>query len=113
VTDSGYLGAQPGTPALVIKTNAASRSAINTFALGDTYLGNNLPRTGSWDFRSAWLRAIYRTHFKVTPAIELTGAGAQYVIPDYRICANGSVLISLLNEYTNLANVTVTGPRRC
>ncbi|MEO8429136.1 MAG: hypothetical protein ABI651_18755, partial [Verrucomicrobiota bacterium] len=111
VIDSGYLAARPGTPALVIKTNAASRSAINTFALGDTYLsGSEMSHAALWDFRSAWLRAIYRTYFKVTPAIDLAGPGAQYVIPDYRICANGSVLISLLNEHTNTANVTVTSP---
>jgi len=49
--------------------------------------------------------------FGVTPAIDLSGAGAQYVIPDYRICANGSVLLSLLNEHTNVASVTLRAPR--
>jgi hypothetical protein len=113
VTDSGYLGSQPGTPALVIKTNAAGfgRSAVNTFALGDTFLDVGVPHAPLWDFRSDWLRAIYRTHFGVTPAIDLSGPGAQYVMPDYRVCANGSVLVSLLNEHTNAANVTLTAPR--
>src|SRR5207249_4914244 len=113
VSDSGYGGAKPGTPALIIKTNGLGqgRSAINTFALGDTFLGPNVPHAPLWDFRSDWLRAIYRTHFRVTPAIELSGPGAQYVLPDYRVCANGSVLVSLLNEHTNTASVTLTSPR--
>src|SRR6185436_10724963 len=101
VNDTGYGGSNLGTPALVIKTNASGqgRSAINTFALGDTFLGTNALHAPLWDFRSDWLRAIYRTHFQVTPAIDLSGPGAQYVSPDYRMCANGSVLVSLLNEH--------------
>jgi hypothetical protein len=113
VTDTGYGQTNPGTPALVIKTNAAGqgRSAINTFALGDTFLDKGVPPVPLWDFRSDWLRAIYRTHFGVMPAIDLSGPGAQYVIPDYRICSNGSVLVSLLNEHTNVASVTLRAPR--
>jgi hypothetical protein len=112
VTDTGYLNSQTGTPALVIKTNATGRgrSAINTFALGDTYLDPGSPHAPLWDFRSDWLRAIYRTHFGVTPAIDLSGPGAQYVLPDYRTCTNGSVLLSLLNEHTNVASVTLSAP---
>src|SRR5436309_8336231 len=113
VTDTGYGGSHSGTPALIIKTNAAGqgRSAINTFALGDTFLDFGVPHAPLWDFRSNWLRAIYRTHFGVAPAIELSGPGAQYIMPDYRVCANGSVLVSLLNDHTNAASVTLTPPR--
>jgi hypothetical protein len=112
VTDTGYLASQTGVPALIIKTNSPGqgRSAINTFALGDTFLNPGAPHAPLWDFRSDWLRSIYRTHFQVTPAIDLSGPGSKYVICDYRICRNGSVLVSLLNEYTNAASVVLTAP---
>ena len=34
----------------------------------------------------------------------------KYVIPDYRLCRNGSILISLLNEHTNTAAITLFAP---
>lgn len=110
---SGFEGKAPNTPALVIKTNTAGRgrSAILTFALADTFLDNDEPHEPLWDVRYDIFRAIYHTHFGVRPIIELSGPGASYVIPDYRICRNGSVLLALLNEYTNHATVTITAPR--
>ena len=109
VTHTGNQGGQPPMPALQVKNLGAAKTAINTFALADTYGGSNpAPAQHQWDIRYDWLRAIYRSHFGITPAIDLTGPGAQYVLPDYRVCSNGSILISLLNEHTNTASVTLT-----
>ncbi|HYV27748.1 MAG TPA: beta-galactosidase, partial [Candidatus Eisenbacteria bacterium] len=105
VTHTGASGTQPAMPALHTKTLATAKTAINTFALGDIFV---LPREYKWDFRYKWLQAIYRYHFGLTPLIELTGPGASDVVPDYRICRNGSVLVSLLNEDTNSTSVTLT-----
>lgn len=110
VFHSGYQGNAPRTPALLLKSHPAARAAINTFALGEISVPAPIPREVTWDIRSAWLRAVYRDSFGLTPAIELTGLGAAYVVPDYRICRNGSILISLLNEHTNRATVTISAP---
>src|SRR6185503_11777828 len=91
-----------------IKNLGTAKTAINTFALGDFATGG--PATNSWNVHSYWLRSIYRDHFGITPKLDLTGPGALFVITDYRICRNGSILISLLNEDTNNATVTVTAP---
>ncbi len=63
-----------------------------------------------WDIRYDWLRAVFRSHFGIQPAIDLSGQGSHYVLPDYRVCQNGTILISLLNETTNSASVTLASP---
>src|SRR5439155_12261237 len=55
-------------------------------------------------------RAIFRSHFGIQPAIDLSGAGSRYIAPNYRICGDGSILISLLNEHTNATSVTLSSP---
>ncbi len=82
---------------------------MNTFALGDTYASSASPAE-PWTTRADVLKAVYRSHFGMVPAVEVTGPGANHVIPDYRFCANGSILISLLNEHTNQARVVVNAP---
>ncbi|HXJ72020.1 MAG TPA: hypothetical protein VNM37_04165, partial [Candidatus Dormibacteraeota bacterium] len=107
-THTGLNGTQPPRPALQIKTVGNSRTAINTFPIGDTSIFHDRPPTRDWDVRSDWLRTIYSNHFGLAPAVALSGPGAAYVLPDYRVCRNGSILLSLLNEHTNQATVTVT-----
>ena len=110
VTDTGTNGSQPAMPALQIKDLGTAKTAINTFALGDLWYQSSLPPMHDWDFRYDWLQAIYGSHFGLTPAISLSGPGANYVLADYRFCTNGSMLISLLNEITNRASATLTAP---
>lgn len=107
LTHTGLDGTQTPMPALQFKDHGTARTAINTFALGDTYEAIPLRQ---WDDRSAILGAIYRDFFGIKPKIELRGPGSQYVIPDYRICRNGSVLLSLMNETTTVADVEVYAP---
>lgn len=104
------LSGSATVPALHVKSMGAARTAVNSFALGDVSLAPGQPPTYAWDFRYKWLRAIYRDHFAMTPKLDLTGAGAQYVFPDYRTLRNGSVLISLLNGQTNPASITLSAP---
>ena len=95
---------------------ALGRAAINTWTLGDTLkmwwltnaLPEYLPEELAWQLHYDWGRAIYRTWFGMQPAVDISGSGYFYVIPDYRTCTNGSVLISLLNESTNAVTITVT-----
>lgn len=94
-------------PALHVRDLGTARTAINTFGLGDSGLLGGQPATQAWDFRHRWLQAIYRNYFGMAPKVELTGAGSQHVFPDYRFCANGSVLLSLLNGQTNALQLTV------
>ncbi|HTL17663.1 MAG TPA: beta-galactosidase, partial [Patescibacteria group bacterium] len=108
VTHTGNNGSQAPLPALQIKTIGSARTAINTFSLTDTEL--QIVSDHFWDIRYNWLRAIFRSHFGVQPVVDLSGAGASYVLPDYRICRDGSILISLLNEHTNSASITLASP---
>jgi hypothetical protein len=105
---TGDQGSEPALPALHIKDLGAARSAITTFALGDLQSQDSQPPAHDWDVRYNWLRAVFRTHFGLQPKIDLTGPNTSYVIPDYRLCRNGTVLISLLNGITNNATVTLT-----
>ncbi len=107
VTHTGVRGSQPAMPALQVKDLGKAKSALNTFGLGDLNYQPSLPDMHDWDLRYSWLHAIYHDYFGLTPVISLTGVGANYVQADYRICANGSVLIGLLNEATQLATLSV------
>jgi len=104
-------------PGLQIKGHGTQgRAAINTWTLGDTlkmwWLTNappapEIPEELAWQLHYDWNRAIYRDWFGMMPSIDITGSGYFYVMPDYRICTNGSVLISLLNESTNAVTIGV------
>ncbi len=107
-THRGMNDSQAPMPALQIKNIGTAKTALNTFALGDLDVPGG--GTNEWNVHSYWLRTIYRDHFGIVPKIELSGPGALFVVTDYRICQNGSLLISLLNEDTNNATVTVTAP---
>jgi len=98
-------------PSLLVNPGGAGRgpTAVNLFALGDT-LQALQTETVLWDTRYAVLSAIYRSHFGVQPAIALGSAGPEHVLATYRLCANGSVLLGLLNEDTNAANITISAP---
>ena len=98
-------------PGLHIKGHGAQgKAAINTWTLGDTvdmwWLSPKDTRM-VWQLHYDWGRAIYRTWFGMDPAIDISGTGYFYVVPDYRTCTNGSVLISLLNESSNAVSITV------
>lgn len=108
LTHRGVNGTQPAQPALHFKDHGSGRAAISTFALGDTSGGPSAVRL--WDNRYQLLRAIYQDYFQIPPRIQLSGTGAPYVIPDYRICRDGSILLSFLNEHTAEADVQVTAP---
>jgi Beta-galactosidase len=91
-------------PALHLNNLQSAKTAVTTIPIGDFASSANPfqdPRVGAWDIRSDILKTIYWHHFGIEPAIALTGAGSQYVMSDYRICRNGSVLIALLNEHIN------------
>jgi len=107
----GVGGAQAPMPALHLKDQGTARVAVNTFALGDLVGRDDPVPEHFWDVHYDWLRAIYRDYFGLIPRLELAGPGARYVIADYRICANGSLLISLLNGHTESAEVRLTAPR--
>jgi hypothetical protein len=98
-------------PALLINSAAVGRAktAINPFALGDTGKWGGTARQ-EWDTRFKILQAIYRYHFGLLPTITLNGPGSEHVLPMYRICRNGSVLIGLLTEDTNTATLTIAAP---
>ncbi|HEY0457250.1 MAG TPA: beta-galactosidase, partial [Verrucomicrobiae bacterium] len=108
VTHTGNNASQPSIPALQVKNLGPAKTAINTFALADTFGGiPDPPAEHLWDIRTTWLKSIYRSWFGLSPAIDLSGTGAQYVLPDYRVCRNGSILIGLLNEHTNSFTITL------
>jgi hypothetical protein len=109
VTHTGDRGTKPPMPALQIKTIGRAKTAINTFALGDAG-ADNQPPLSAWDLRFDWLRAVYRSHFGMIPPIDLTGTGASYVSSDYRICSNGSILLSLVNQNTAPTIITLGAP---
>ncbi|MGK0185668.1 MAG: hypothetical protein ACI9R3_001446 [Verrucomicrobiales bacterium] len=97
-------------PALLVKDHGSAKTALNTFAIGDTNAAGLSNPGRIWDFRSDVLKAIYTDHFGMNPTIRLAGDGAQYVISDYRICWNGSILISLLNESSAATSLSLSSP---
>ena len=113
MTHTGVEGS-PATapvPALHLHAVGSARTAVNTFALGDSRHDDATPAR-AWDVRYDWLRAIYRSHFGRVPTLEVTGSrAASYVLADYRLCANDTVLISLLNTHTNPATVALSAPQ--
>ena len=109
VTHTGLGGTQPAMPALQIMNLGTAKTAINTFALADLFWQEGLqPQMHDWNVRYAWLKAIYGSHFGINPAISLSGAQTNFVLADYRICTNGSILIWVLNEFTNHVSVTLS-----
>jgi hypothetical protein len=121
LTLSGYSSSWPGLncpyldtnnyPALLVHSHGfgQGRTAMNPFALGDLAMSTS-PRPQLWDVRYKVLRSIYRSHFGMSPSIDLSGPGASRVSTSYRLCANGTVLIGLLNEDTNTAALTISAP---
>lgn len=97
----------PPVPAVHVATAGRSKTALNTFGLGDSY-GDG---SRQYEVRYDLLRAIYRDHFGITPVIDIRGPGAKHVLPDYRVCRNGSVLLSLLNVDTAPAPITLSAPQ--
>ena len=99
------------SPAVLVNAAGAGwgPTAVNPFALGSTYPWSGT-EAGQWDTRYAILSAIYRSHFGLQPAVSLSSASPEHVLSCYRLCANGSVLLGLLNEDTNTANLTISAP---
>jgi len=112
LTHKGSFDLLPGTvPALQIKTPGPGKTAINTFALGDMDVTSGaVPPRDYWNIHHDWLRAIYRDHFGIVPKIDITNSTQEFVYTDYRICRNGSILLSLLNEDTNTVTIAVNAP---
>jgi hypothetical protein len=110
LTQTGNEGSQPAMPGLHVKEHGAGqgRAAVCTFAFGDIQSGDGNPSEHPWDVHNMLLEAIYETYFGMTPLMTLSGTGAAYVVPDYRLCTNGTVLISLLNMSADSAQVTLT-----
>lgn len=113
ITQTGYPKGSGTFPALhfLSQTNGA-KSAINTVGLGDIgsywWEGDGNTAQFPWKEHYDWSRATLRDWFDIRPKIDISGSEYFYVIPDYRTCTNGSVLISLLNESTNATTITVT-----
>ena len=106
-TVATYSGNQP---ALHLMDLGAAKTAITTLALGDIRETGGQLEPHNWELRYDWLHAVYRDHFGMVPPIDLSGDGARFVFPDFRVCRNGSVLIGLLNGHTNSARVVLKAP---
>jgi hypothetical protein len=115
-TQAGVSNSQPAMPVLTLKSHPNAKAMINTIAIGDTMAdGDDSPQwEHPWDVRTKFIDAIYRQSFGITPKIQLTGEPfVRYVISDYRVCSNGSVLISLMNMSSrdhSVSNLTLTAP---
>jgi len=105
----GLNNSQAPMPAVAVKAHPDAYAALSTYAMADTFGPEDKPED-RWQTRYDILRTLYQTKFGVEPVLQLTGQGSVYVTSDYRSCANDTVLISLLNESTNSAQVTVTCP---
>lgn len=113
MTQTGVNGTQSPMPGIHVKDHGVGqgRAAVCAFALGDIQAGTGNSWVHPWDVHNMILGAVYRDYFGITPVIELSGTGAaEYVTPDYRICSNNTVLISLLNMSADPAGVTVYAP---
>ena len=113
-TQTGKGGNQPASPALQIKNHGVGKgkTAINTFAMGDiiAFFADGNPPEHVWNVHSDFLKAVYGTHFGITPTIRVSGTGASRIAADYRNAGNGSRLISLLNMSASGVYVNVEAP---
>jgi hypothetical protein len=99
-TQTGETNSQPPMPALTVKPHGSAWAAFSSISIGDGMSDGNDSWLWehSWDVRTMILDAVLKQTFGMDPVIELSGDPyARYVASDYRICTNGSVLISLLN----------------
>ncbi|HEY8241020.1 MAG TPA: beta-galactosidase, partial [Kiritimatiellia bacterium] len=107
-----YYGNRTNPGLHILSHGSQGKAAINTWTLGDTlkfwWMTPTPPEELAWQLHYDWGKAIYRSWFGMTPAIDLSAATNFYVIPDYRTCTNGSILISLLNESSNAASITMS-----
>lgn len=110
LTHGGLGEGAPGSLGLHILDHGEAKTAINTYALGDTHSVLDPPTPQAWDLRTAVLSGIYGHHFGVVPKLQLTGASAHYIMSDYRLCRNGSILISMLNERDTPVTFTMNAP---
>ncbi|HRI13382.1 MAG TPA: beta-galactosidase [Verrucomicrobiota bacterium] len=97
-------------PALHLNNLGSAKTAVTPLALGDIRTVGGQAQVHSWDLRYQWLQAIYRNHFGIAPTLDLSGQGAAYIFPGYRVCRNGSVLVGLFNGNTVTANVVLKAP---
>lgn len=107
LTHTGDGNSQPPMPAIHTLDLGTAKTAVNTFGLADTHGGDGKM---SWDVRYELLKAIYRDHFGIQPAITFTGPGSRYVVSDYRLCGNETILVSLQNLNIEPADLTVRAP---
>ena len=113
VYQTGHPEGSGSYPALHINGHgSAGKAAINTVALGDIaaywWEGDGNTAQFPWREHYDWSRAVLRDWFGLRPTVDISGSGYFYVIPDYRRLSDGSVLLSLINESTNAATITVT-----
>lgn len=82
-----------GNPALVSHFD----TAISLFSLGDCKPIDNAPYSDwTWSDRYDWVKSIYMAQdvFNIQPELYISN---KYVLVDYRVCADGSVLLSFKN----------------
>ncbi|HBA85477.1 MAG TPA: hypothetical protein DCZ95_15430 [Verrucomicrobia bacterium] len=116
-THTGETNSQPPLPAITVKQHGGDAwASFVSFAVGDEIVDelDSGRWEHSWDVRSMVVDAVVHETCGLEPAISLSGDEyARYILPDYRTCSNGSVLISLLNmngPAHPASNLVVTAP---
>lgn len=92
-----------GNPALVFHFDTA---AISLFSLGDNKPIDSIPYSDwTWQDRYNWIRSIYMedTGFGLTPRLLVSNP---YILVDYRICRDNSVLLSFKNYKPDTTETT-------
>ncbi len=113
---SVYADNYTRNPAVVVKNNGTSKSAIFLYGVGDLSPDGSAGDGGvmdilPWKWRSDVLGSIMENYFGLTPKIQAVGTNAFLCLPEYRTLADGSVLMMIKNyQYILDTNVwTYTG----
>ena len=101
---SVYVDNRQLSPAVVVKSLGAAKSAIFLYSAGDMKPDGDLdgqPDTYNWKWRYEVFGSVIRDYFGVQPKLQLQGTNACYAIADYRTCTNGATLWQIKNYLYN------------
>ncbi len=113
---SVYVDDYTRSPAVVVKNNGTSKSAIFLYSVGDLSPNGSAADGGvmdilPWQWRYDVLGSIMENYFGLQPKIQTLGTNAFLCLPEYRTLADGSLLMMVKNyQYILDTNIwTYTG----
>jgi hypothetical protein len=96
---SVFIDGETYSPAVVAKDHGTAKAVMVLYAqeMCTDSDGDTQPDVMPWVWRSDVLGGIIEDYFGVNPSIKVTGDNAYLCLPEYRTCADGTVLMQIRN----------------